>query len=153
MSNFEQMISIHKRMINNDFQNIINYLNEKAISHDDDKILPGEVNDTYVQHFPKLKQIEFGTKEYLDYEQRYFKTAHNLHAQNRHHYYSPLNDMQDVDLFDVLEAMVDIRQSQRQYAGYDINCIMNTFKQKGVLDFDLEKVVFNTLKRLESFDE
>lgn len=153
MTKFDQMISIHKKRIIDQTEKICDYLLKTAKVHDDDKVKPGYVHDTYQEHFPKLKQIEFGTGEYVAYEKEHFKQAHYLHAQNRHHYYNPNNHLDDIDLFDILEAMIDIRQSQMQYSDYEIDKIMNTFKTKGVLELDLENVAYNTLKKLEELDE
>lgn len=153
MTDFEKMISTHKQMIKSDFKNVSNYLLEVGECHDNDKVEAGYINEVYQEHFPKLKQIEFGTPEYHKYEQTYFKQAHAEHAQNRHHYYNPLNKQEDINLFDVLEAMIDIRQSQRQYADYSIDFIMKTFKDKGVLELDIEKLAYNTLLKLEQLDE
>lgn len=153
MTDFEKMITTHKQMIQSDFKNICEYLVYKANSHDNDKIEEGYVNDVYQEHFPKLKQIEFGTPEYRNYELEHFKLAHREHAQNRHHYYNPLNTAKDIDLFDLLEAIVDIRQSQRQYSEYSIDFIMETFKNKGVLELDIERLAYNTLLKLETLDE
>lgn len=153
MTDFEKMISQHKQMIKSDFENISQYILAIGENHDNDKVETGYVNDIYEQHFPILKQIEFGTDEYHAYERKHFKHAHAEHAQNRHHYYNPLNQMDDIDLFDVIEAIVDIRQSQRQYSDYSIDYIMKTFKDKGVLELDIEKLAYNTLLKLEELDE
>lgn len=153
MTDFEKMINTHKTMINQDFENVCQYLTYKAKKHDNDKVDSGYVNDVYQEHFPTLKQIEFGSKQYKEYERMHFKEAHLMHAQNRHHYYNPLNLLDDVDLFDVLEAIIDIRQSQRQYSDYSIDLIMNTFKDKGVLELDIEKLAYNTLQKLEDLNE
>lgn len=153
MSDFEKMITTHKDMIKSDYANICDYLKAQALTHDNDKVEPGYVNEVYQEHFPTLKAIEFGTPEYRQYELEHFKQAHAMHSQNRHHYYNPLNEIEDINLFDLLEAIVDIRQSQRQYSEYDIDFIMTTFKNKGVLELDVEKLAYNTLLKLEEIDE
>lgn len=153
MTDFEKMISTHKQMINSDFENVCQYLSHKAEVHDDDKVKPGYVNDVYQEHFPELKKIEFNTPEYKEYEREHFTEAHKLHAQNRHHYYNPLNTTDDIDLFDLLEAIIDVRQSQKQYSEYSIERIMHTFEDKGVLELDIEKLAYNTLRKLEELNE
>lgn len=153
MTSFKQMIELHKQAILHEYQGICQYLTTQAKLHDNDKIEPGYVHDIYTEHFPTLKSIPFATPEYKAYEQEHFSEAHHQHVQNRHHYYDHRNNTTDVDLFDVLEAIVDIRLSQRQYSNYDIEIIMNTFRDKGVLDLDLESVVLNTLIKLEEIDE
>lgn len=153
MTKFDQMISVHKRRILDQTEKVCNYLIEVAKVHDNDKVESGYVYDTYQEYFPKLKEIDYGTEEYVAYEKEYFKQAHYFHAQNRHHYYNPNNKLDDIDLFDLLEAIFDIRQSQIQYSDYEIEKIMTTFKTKGVLDLNLEELAFNTLKKLEELDE
>ncbi len=153
MNNFEDMINIHKSMIKEDYNLICDHLSARADEHDIDKQSPGFVRYVYDEHFPTLKKIEFGTKEYKQYEKEHFAEAHRLHAQNRHHYYNPLNEVDDIDLFDLLEAIVDIKQSQKQYSDYQIDLIMKTFKEKGVLNLDLEKLAYNTILRIEKLNE
>lgn len=153
MNNFEDMITTHKSMIKTDYQLICEYLQSRADEHDIDKVNPGYIRSVYDEHFPTLKMIEFGTEQYKQYEKEHFVEAHRQHAQNRHHYYNPLNKADDVDLFDLLEAIIDIKQSQKQYSDYQIDLIMKTFKDKGVLDLDIEKLAYNTILRIEKLDE
>lgn len=153
MTNFEELIKLHKQMVESDMNLAVSYLKEKAITHDNDKVEPGYVRDVYVEHFPKLKQIPFGTKEYRAYELAHFKKAHALHTQNRHHFYNHLENADDTDLFDLLEAIIDIKQSQKQYADYDLKTIMKTFKDKEVLSLDLELLAYNTMKKLDELNE
>lgn len=153
MTEFDKLIKVHKQMIESDFENICEYLRTKAVVHDNDKIEEGYVNSVYEEHFPKLKQIEFGTEEYVAYERNHFAKAHYLHSQNRHHYYNPNNELDDIDLFDLIEAIVDMKQSQKQYSQFDMDILLKTFYDKGTLDLDLESLVINTVMRIESLNE
>ncbi len=153
MTNFQTMIELHKSMITSDMELVSKYLLEKAKTHDDDKIKEGYVKSVYDEHFPLLKQIEFGTDEYRQYELTHFKKAHELHAQNRHHFYNPVNTQNDTDLFDLIEAMIDIKQSQKQYAEYDIEKIMDTYRSKGMFEMDLEQLIYHTLVKVDNLNE
>ncbi|WOO87275.1 DUF5662 family protein [Mollicutes bacterium LVI A0039] len=153
MSNFQKMISTHKAMIEKEYAAVCDYMQTTAKNHDNDKTEEGYVKGIYEEHFPTLKTFEFGSKEYKQYEQAHFKEAHRQHVQNRHHFYSVDNTQEDTDLFDLLEAIIDIRLSQRQYSNYDIDVIMQTFKNKGVLDLNIEELARNTLLKLEQISE
>ncbi len=153
MTKFQTMIELHKSMITSDMILVSDYLLEKAFVHDDDKVKEGFVKTVYDEHFPILKQIEFGTEEYRAYELEHFKKAHEIHAQNRHHFYNPINKQTDTDLFDVLEAIIDIKQSQKQYAEYNLEKIMDTYRNKGMFDLDLEKLIYHTLLKVDDLNE
>ncbi len=153
MTEFEKMINVHKRNIETELNIVCNEFLKRAKEHDNDKVEPGIVNDIYNEHFPTLKTIEFGTAEYLAYEKKYFIKAHELHAQNRHHYYSKYNTIDDVNLFDVIEALVDIRQSQKQYADYSHEKIVKTLIDKEVVNLDIKQLIVNTVLKLEELSE
>ncbi len=153
MTKFEEMIMRHKQMVADHCDLAANYIHQKGQNHDNDKIEPGIVKEIYDEHFPVLKQIEFQTPQYVAYEREHFTSAHRLHAQNRHHYYSQYNDLNDIDLFDVLEAIIDIKQSQKQYSTYSYQKLLETFQTKGVLDLDIEQLVMNTVKCLDRLED
>ncbi len=153
MNNFEDMISVHRSLIAEDIDLICDYLRLKSKMHDMDKVEPGVVNDTYVTHFPTLKKIPYGTAEYKQYEKDYFSEAHYLHAQNRHHFYNPINEADDIDLFDLLEAIVDIKQSQKQYSTNNKDVLFEVLKSKGIYELELEDLIKNTVIRMEKLNE
>lgn len=153
MNNFDDMFKIHKKMIKSDYENIHNYLDFQQENHDLDKVNNKEIYEIYKQHFPKLKELEYGSEEYHAYEREHFKPAHKLHANNRHHYYSPLNNLTDIDIFDLLESIIDIRQSQNQYSQFNVESVMASIRKKGILNLDIESLVYHTLIKLGELDE
>lgn len=122
---------------------------ERGYVHDEDKIFNPKVNKVYVEKFPELKKIEFGTTAYKKFEEDYFQEAHQIHVQNRHHFYSKKNNTQDVNLFDLLEAIIDISESGKQYKNLDYK---KSFKAKGLYDLNLEKIIDNTVEYLNEKD-
>lgn len=149
-SEFKVMFEEHLKRVKNKLVKSSNILINKALVHDQDKIFSPTINEVYEKHFKKLKQIPFGTKEYFEYEQKYFKEAHKSHAQQRHHFYSKYNQETDIDLFDMIEAIIDISESAKQY-GSRISPI-ESLKNKGVCNYDLEELIMNTVERLEQSD-
>ncbi len=150
-NDFKQMLSVHKELMNQSMNEIIGELVKRTQEHDMDKLLDSRVSQVYEEHFPKLKQIPFGTEEYLAYEHEFFWDAHMIHAQNRHHYYSEKNNqVKDPNIIDLLEAVVDIYVSNKQYNDNpNINDIIETMNKKGILDYSLEEYIANTLENLE----
>ncbi len=151
MSEFEEMISLHRLRVSNEISTVCDHLLQRANDHDNDKLDNKEIYEIYNEFFPELKKLKFGSDEYKKFEQAHFKNAHKLHAQNRHHYYSKYNQCDNINLFDILEAIIDIRQSQKQYSNYEIDAVMKTIINKGALNINLEDVVYNTLLQLEEF--
>ncbi len=150
-SQFKPMLMTHKTMFNEVINYLTNDLTLRSQTHDMDKLVDPRVAEVYEEHFPKLKQIPFGTEEYLAYEKEYFWDAHMLHAQERHHFYSSKNtSVENPNLNDLLEAVIDIYVSNKQYnSNPDIEAIMETFEKKGILNWTIADYIENTLKDLE----
>ncbi len=148
---FFQMITTHKNLFNSTINTVIEELIIRSQEHDMDKLLDSNVAKVYIEHFPKLKQIPFASQEYLDYEHNHFWDAHMSHAQNRHHFYSSKNkEVNDPNLIDLMEAVVDIYVSNKQYnETANIHDVMQTFKDKGILDIKLEDYILNTLEYID----
>lgn len=150
-SEFKQMLKQHKTLLNENINIVINELITRSQEHDMDKLYDPRVASVYEKHFADLKKIPFGTAQYLEYEREYFTQAHMLHAQARHHFYSSKNKkVNDPNLIDLLEAVIDIYVSNKQYNDeLDIDSIIKTMKIKGLMKVSLEEYIYNTIKNLE----
>ncbi len=147
---FKELFAKHLLIYHNDMNNIIFDLIKRSQEHDLDKLLNKEIYDIYETHFPNLKKIKFGTKEYLDFERDNFLPAHLLHAQCRHHYYSEKNTKTEPNILDLMEAIVDINASVQQYGDSSIDKVMDALKAKKIFEYSLEEYVYNTLKTIGS---
>lgn len=148
MNDFDQMLDKHLLMVKDKLIKSSDELLKRAQEHDIDKFENKDIYKTYKEHFPKLKKIPFGTEEYYKYEKEHFDNAHQIHAQNRHHFYSHRNNLDDINLFDLIEAIIDISQSSIQYGneeGYK-----KSLKDKGILNYELEELVVNTIEFLNN---
>lgn len=129
---------------------------EKSQVHDLDKVFNPTVFNIYNEHFAELKKIPFGSEEYKEYDRTHFPEAHKIHAQNDHHYYAYYyNTTTKPNLLDLLEAIIDINASSKQYGNSDGELILQGLKNKGVLDIvHIEEIVKNTISLLnEENDE
>lgn len=149
-SKFKILLEEHLKRVQKKLQFSSQTFQQKATEHDQDKIFNPQINKVYEERFEKLKEIPFGTKEYLDYERKHFTEAHSLHGQQRHHFYSKYNKLKDINLFDMIEAIIDISESAKQYGN---NELLSSFKSKGLYDYDLEELINNTLLFLEKDDK
>lgn len=149
MKNFDELLEIHRKKVESTMNDAASEINERAKVHDMDKKDDPRIHDVYKEYFPKLKKIPHATKEYYDYELAHFQEAHFLHVQNRHHFYDYRNKIEDVDLFDLLEAIIDINESSKQYnEDYTLEKTVSTIIEKGIADQDLVSLINNTLKHL-----
>ena len=85
---FKELLEEHQGRVKNEMNNVILDFVKRSQEHDMDKLLDERVASVYEEHFTTLKTFDFGTKEYFDYERENFAGAHEIHAQNRHHFYS-----------------------------------------------------------------
>lgn len=149
-TDFKTLLNQHLEMVDKKLVLSSMILCERAVEHDKDKIFNPIVYAAYNKYFPELKKIPFGTEEYKNFEKKYFDQAHQIHAQNRHHFYSPRNHLDDINLFDLIEAIIDISESSRQYG--EFKNYKNALRAKGVYDYDLEEMINNTVEYLNSRD-
>ncbi len=144
---FDELFKYHKEKMEEKLMVASEEFAKRAKEHDNDKLENKEIYDTYKEHFPKLKKIPFGTREYLAYEKENFDNAHQIHAQNRHHFYSRRNNLNDINLFDLMEVIIDISESAKQYG--DESKIMESLKSKQVLNYEIEELIQNTIEYLK----
>lgn len=151
---FEKMLEQHLKLFKKVMDDEIKVLEYKKENHDRDKLDNKIVNEVYIQHFPRLKSIKFGTQEYFDYERKYFDKAHEIHAQNDHHFYSNRNTKTEPTLLDLLEAIIDIYVSNKQYDKEEIEVdeFVEILRKKKIFDYELEEFVTNTIKEIKSND-
>lgn len=147
---FEQLLNIHIKLYEVEMNKHLEDIKNRIIIHDKDKINNPIIYNIYKEHFPKLKQLEFGSDAYKKYERDNFKEAHYLHAQNDHHFYSHNNTQTKPNLIDLLEAVTDIYVSNKQYSPNNLNVdnLLEVFKQKGILDLSLEEYLENTINTI-----
>ncbi len=141
---FDELFKYHKEKMEEKLLFASKEFAKRAKEHDNDKLENKDIYDTYKEFFPRLKEIPFGKREYFAYEKEHFDNAHQIHAQNRHHFYSRRNNLDDINLFDLMEVVIDISESAKQY-GYESK-IMDSLKNKQVLNYDLEELIYNTIE-------
>lgn len=146
---FRKLLNTHLSLVRNDLNICILDLVKRSQNHDLDKLFDLEQNIVYERHFPEIKKLEFGSAEYMEYHRQFFDHASILHSQNDHHFYSKHNQHTEPNLIDLLEAIIDINASNKQYSQKGIEQTINICERKGMFDIDLKEYVYNTLKMIE----
>ncbi len=144
---FDELLKYHKMKMEEKMLIVSKEFSKRAKEHDNDKLENKEIYNTYKKYFPELKKIPFGTREYFAFEKENFKKVHKIHAQNRHHFYSRSNNLNDINLFDLIEVVIDISESAKQYG--DEAKVMESLKNKQVLNYELEELIQNTINFLK----
>ncbi len=153
MTEFEKLLDEHQKLIQEYLGFIQLKLKKKGQIHDQDKLTNKTIYESYNTYFSELKKISFGTKEYLDFEKKNFSQAHLIHAQNRHHFYSPLNKTTKPNLIDFIEAVVDIYVSNIQYNNKSISDeqILTSMLNKGLGEYKIEDLILTTITELNTY--
>ena len=146
---FRKLLDTHLNMVRNDLNTCVIDIIKRSQTHDLDKIFDHNQNIVYEHHFPTIKKIEFGSQEYIDYHHKYFYHSSVLHSQNDHHFYSKHNQVTKPNLIDLLEAVIDINASNKQYSNKGFEQTIAICEQKGIFEIDIKEYVYNTLKMLE----
>jgi len=149
---FKKLLEEHQKRVRKNINKVLLNLLTRSQVHDEDKIYNKEIYNIYKKHFPKLKEIPYGTPEYKEYEQGNFKKAHQLHAQNDHHFYSQYNNHTKPNLIDLLEATIDIYSSMEQYnevGARDTEEVLSNIKKKGITEIELDEYLRNTIDFLK----
>lgn len=152
---YREMLLTHKNNVASELDRVAKELVRIGENHDSDKFLPENYN-ILTKHYPILKTFKWGSDEYINYQKKYLTPVAKKHAKcSRHHYNSKdyAYDI-DVDLFDIFEILIDMRQSQLQYQphNYTAENIISNMGDGKILNLTMEEVIFNTLKKIEELE-
>ncbi len=147
---FEELLKQHQDLLKLHMNYLIKQLEYNRDNHDVDKLENPDIFNIYDKHFTVLKSLDFDSDEYHNYQRDNFGPAHQIHAQNDHHFYSPRNNHTNPTLLDLIEAIVDIYVSNIQYSDNDdIDITLDVIKKSGICNIDVETYIYNTLKELQ----
>lgn len=123
-------------------------LNEKARSHDYDKIHNETEKKLFDEYTPKLKHCTYGSDEYKSFLEG-LKPALDIHyASNRHHPEHFIDGIKGMTLLDILEMICDWKASSERHNDGDIfRSIEINQKRFGYSD-DLKAILRNTAEFL-----
>jgi hypothetical protein len=120
----------------------------RAIKHDRSKLLPPE-KEVFDQVVPRLKELTYGSKEYMaQLEEMQVALRHHYAANNHHpeHWGSGVNDM---SLVDIVEMLCDWCAAVERHEDGDIFESLKINKERFKLTGQLADVIANTVVREE----
>ncbi len=123
-------------------------LTERGKNHDKSKLEDFE-KPYFDESTPKLKNLEYGTKEYKESLDHIKPALDHHYKENRHHPEYFKNGVDDMDLIDLTEMICDwIAASKRMKDGDPIKALETSAKRFKLSD-QLKSIVLNTIKKLQ----
>ncbi len=124
-------------------------LARRITTHDRSKLSAPEL-ELYCQATDKLESMTYGTPEYETLRQELLGDALGHHfAHNRHHPEHFENGIEGMNLFDVLEMLIDWMAATNRHADGDINRSFEVNRQRYDISLQLERIMKNTVPWLE----
>ncbi len=137
---------IHIQKVQSLLREACNELWHRAIIHDFTKLLHPE-KEGFDIATPKLQGLTFGTPEYQQSLDELKPTLDHHYAHNSHHPQYYQNGIDDMDLFDILEMLVDWKAASHRTIGGNILKSVKINKDRFNIGDQLYKVLMNTAER------
>lgn len=120
----------------------------RGLTHDDSKLEEPE-KSKFDEYTPKLKNLEYGSKEYKEALKGLDNALVHHYEMNDHHPEHFENGIKDMDLISLIELICDwIASSERHDNGDPIKSIDINQERFGYSD-DLKEILKNTVERLK----
>lgn len=120
----------------------------RADAHDVSKLGPPEV-DTFTKYTDVLAKLTYGSDEYKACLKEMQPALDNHYAHNAHHPEHHADGIMGMDLFDLLEMMLDWKAATLRHKNGDINrsIVVNTERYK--IPEPLVQILKNTVDQIE----
>jgi flagellar basal body rod protein FlgC len=126
----------------------MNKICERLIVHDKSKIFSDEL-EGFTKLSKDIKEIEFGSSEYVEQLSKLNDTLEHHYKENRHHPEHFKNGIVDMNLIDVLEMTVDWMASAERSKEGNVMRSLPFQKQRFVIDDQLYQIIRNTILYLD----
>lgn len=146
-ANYETLM--HIRVVQKFLSEACKELLDRAAKHDLSKLKDPEVS-TFAEFTPKLKTAAFGSPEYKQFLVDMAPALENHYANNSHHPQHYTNGIDGMDLFDLLEMVLDWKASTLRTKDGDIFKSLDIQKERFNISNQLYNILNNTLVRFGS---
>lgn len=137
---------LHIKRVNELLIRAAKELMNRAMVHDDSKLKSPEVE--YFDEFtPQLQALTYGSSEYAEMLKKLKPALDHHYANNTHHPQHYPGGVNDMDLFDVLEMLLDWKASCERQCDGNILCSLEINKERFKIDAQLAKIMKNTVER------
>ena len=125
---------------------------DRGIAHDQSKLSPPEV-DTFTKYTPLLKDVAYGSEEYKGFLTAMKPALDNHYENNSHHPEHFSNGIMGMNLFDLIEMLVDWKASSLRGKDGDLSKSLELNKERFQIPEALYQVMKNTLPRIQQAAE
>lgn len=138
----------HIKTVGKYMANFLSRATTRIAYHDKSKLESPEV-EYFDKYTPILKDLEYGTKEYIDNMEALRPAIDHHYANNPHHPEYWENGIKDMSLVDIVEMLCDwVASCQRHPSGNILRSIEINQKRFGYSD-ELKQILINTLKEIQ----
>ena len=116
----------------------------RALEHDQSKLSLPEV-DVFAQYNDKLRELEYGSPEYIEQLKTMKQALRNHYSINRHHPEHFKNGINDMNLIDLMEMLCDWVASSTRSKNGDINKSLEVQRTRFGISEQLLQVMRNTV--------
>lgn len=119
-------------------------LMRRQFTHDRSKLAPPEVS-IFTEWTPKLKDSTYGSEEYKQMLAEMKPALDHHYAHNRHHPEMYANGIEDMNLFDLLEMLIDWCAAVRRHDDGCIERSLEINKERFGISDQLQQILINTV--------
>lgn len=119
---------------------------ERGTRHDDSKLKEPE-KEYFDRLTPKLADTTYGSEEYISYLAELYPALQHHYKKNSHHPEHYSNGINGMDLFDVLEMLLDWKASTERHNDGNILVSLEKNKTRFNIDKQLYDILYNTIVR------
>lgn len=119
-------------------------LMRRQFTHDRSKLVPPEVS-MFTEFTPKLKGSTYGSEEYKGYLKDMGSALDHHYFSNRHHPEFFDNGLEGMNLFDVLEMLIDWTAATRRHGDGDIRKSLEINRERFGISDQLWQILSNTV--------
>jgi hypothetical protein len=149
MNNYDSTADtlLHIKRVNELLSEAAIELLNRGIVHDMSKLESPE-KELYDEHTPKLKSLTFGTPEYYKNLEDIKPALDHHYAHNSHHPQFYEDGVDGMDLFDVIEMLIDWKAATERHEDGNIWKSIGINKERFGLSDQLVNIFKNTAERL-----
>lgn len=145
---YEASILKHQKRVNQLINMVIRELLERASCHDNSKLYEPE-KSVLEKWTPKQAPTTYGSKEYFDMMSELKVALDHHYDNNTHHPEHYENGMNDMDLFDLIEMVMDWMASVEKHIDGDKYKSLEVNKKRFMMSDQLVNIIYNTYKNLD----
>ncbi len=137
----------HQRRVFQLMQTAVTELLKRGAYHDNSKLNEPE-KSIFDEWTPKLAGSTYGTQEYDDMKKEMQVALDHHYANNRHHPEYHENGINDMNLFDIVEMLIDWKAACERHNNGNIYRSIAINKERFKMSDQLTKILINTAKMM-----